>query len=64
MYLLTRSVSLQRWLTHEIPALGISLVIAELLYRFHSFSLECLAFLATWWVVGAALERLVPGDGR
>ena len=27
-----------------IPAL----VVTEMFYKFHSFSLECLAFLATW----------------
>jgi hypothetical protein len=34
-----------------------SLFIAELFYKFHSFTLECLAFLATWYV--ADLVRLV-----
>lgn len=29
-----------------IPAL----IIAEIFYKFHSFSLECVAFLATWLV--------------
>lgn len=27
-----------------------ALVLAEVVYKFHSFSLECLAFLATWTV--------------
>ena len=31
--------------------LGLSLGVAELLYKFHSFTLEALAFLGTWWVL-------------
>ena len=41
-----------------IPAL----VLTEMFYKFHSFSLECMAFLATWllldvlteWIMGSA----------
>jgi len=33
------------------PSAAISIVIAELFYKFHSFTLECVAFLATWYVV-------------
>jgi hypothetical protein len=35
--------------------LVLSLGIAELLYKFHSFTLEAIAFLATWYV----LRRIV-----
>ena len=34
--------------------LALSFGIAEQLYKFHSFTLETLAFLTTWW----ALRRL------
>jgi len=30
---------------------AIAFVIAEQLYKFHSFTLETLAFLATWWAI-------------
>ena len=33
------------------PSAAISIVIAELAYKFHSFTLECVAFLATWYLV-------------
>lgn len=33
------------------PSAAIAIVIAEVFYKFHSFSLECLAFIATWYVV-------------
>jgi hypothetical protein len=38
--------------------LVLSLVIAELFYKFHSFTLEALAFLATWYVLGGIAEAL------
>jgi hypothetical protein len=54
----------RRWaLGIELPSFVISLVIAELFYKFHSFSLECLAFSATWMAIGAMLYgagRLMP----
>ncbi|MFZ0014343.1 MAG: hypothetical protein WAL25_09540 [Acidimicrobiia bacterium] len=40
------------------PTLVASLVIAELFYKFHSFILEAVAMLATWWVL-TTLTRLV-----
>jgi hypothetical protein len=33
---------------------AIAFVIAEQLYKFHSFTLETLAFLATWWAIRRA----------
>ena len=41
-----------------------ALLIAETFYKFHSFTLECLAFLATWYLLDAAVtavRRLVAG---
>lgn len=34
-----------------VASLAIAFVIAEQLYRFHSFTLETIAFLATWWAI-------------
>jgi len=31
--------------------LGVSLTVAEVFYKFHSFTLEALAFLATWYAL-------------
>ena len=33
-----------------------SLVIAEMFYKFHSFSWECLAFLATWGALSGLVD--------
>ena len=51
MHQLIRSHGLVPTLTRELPAAAGALVIAELFYKFHSFMLECLAFLATWYVL-------------
>jgi hypothetical protein len=57
MYTLARQLSLRSLLAIQAPALIGALVIAEMFYKFHSFTLECLAFLATWgaldWMVNA-----------
>jgi hypothetical protein len=58
MYTLFRSVPLRELLLTQAPALLVSFVIAELFYKFHSFTLECLAFLATWFVIDVALTRV------
>jgi hypothetical protein len=33
-----------------------ALIVSELFYKFHSFTLECLAFLATWLVFDVLAE--------
>ena len=53
MYSLIRSMPLGRLLLEQLPAVVLSFVIAELFYKFHSFTLECMAFLATWFVIDA-----------
>lgn len=39
------------------PSGAAAILIAELFYKFHSFTLEALAFVATWYVIDVALER-------
>ena len=58
MYTLTRLLPAKHLLTRQLPALAISLLTAEFLYRFGSFTLEAVAFLATWFVVDAVLSRV------
>ena len=53
MFTLLREVGLRRSLTAEAPALLLAFACAELLYKFGSFALECVAFLATWCVFSA-----------
>jgi hypothetical protein len=63
MYTLMRSLPVSRLLREQLPALAAAFVIAELFYKFHSFTLECLAFLATWFVIDAAVS-LIAGRLR
>ena len=58
MYTLIRSIPTRRLLFEQAPALALSFGIAEPLYKFHSFTLECLAFLATWYVVDALIQPI------
>lgn len=51
MYTLITSMPVQNLLTEQLPVLALSWVIAETFYKFHSFTLETAAFLATWFVL-------------
>ncbi|GEM_PF-919312 len=63
MYTLIHLLSIRQLCLEQLPALGISFVIAEAFYKFHSFTLECLAFLGTWYLLDLASNRLI-GIGR
>ena len=56
MYTFISMMPLRQLLLEQVPALGASLVIAEQFYKFHSFTLECVAFLATWYVIDGVLH--------
>jgi len=56
MYTLTRLISLRHLLLEQLPTLAVSLVIAETFYKFHSFTVECVAFLLTWYAVDGTFQ--------
>lgn len=58
MYTLWRGMHDWRAAWIEAPTLAASVAIAEFFYKFHSFSLECLAFLATWFVLGGVVSAV------
>ncbi|HEV8441148.1 MAG TPA: hypothetical protein VGT40_23915 [Methylomirabilota bacterium] len=58
MYTLIRLIPVKRLLLEQAPALAVSFAIAEAFYKFHSFTLECLAFLATWFVADAVIQPI------
>ena len=58
MYTLIRSQTIKNLLIQQAPALVMSFVIAEFFYKFHSFTRECLAFLATWLVIDFVLSKV------
>jgi len=63
VYTLIKSSEVRKRIAAEVPALTVSAMTAELVYRFHSFTAECLGFLATWFAVSYLLSlarRLWP----
>jgi hypothetical protein len=56
MYTLIRTLPVKRLAFEQAPSLGLALILAELFYKFHSFTLECIAFLATWFVLDAVVH--------
>lgn len=58
MYTLLRVLPLKRVLAEQAPAVGIAWVCAELFYKFHSFTLECAAFLATWFAADLCIQSV------
>ena len=56
MYTLIRLLPIQQSVLEQVPALAASLLIAELFYKFGSFTLECLAFLATWFFIDLSIQ--------
>lgn len=53
MYTLFKFLAGKTIILNQLPILILSMIIAELFYKFHSFTLECLAFLVTWFAIDA-----------
>jgi hypothetical protein len=53
MYQFVRELGLREVAIREAVPLGGALVLAELFYKFHSFTLEAVAFLVTWFALSA-----------
>ncbi len=58
MYTLVKTLSARQFATTQLPSLVGSLALAEVFFKFHSFTLECVAFLATWAVFDFVLSKL------
>jgi hypothetical protein len=56
MYTLLSSLPLRRLWLEQFPSIVLAWTIAELFYKFKSFSLESAAFLLTWFVIDAAIQ--------
>ena len=57
MYSLVHNLD-RRGMAIELPTGIASLAIAEVFFKFKSFSLEFLAFLALWYVLSLATRRI------
>lgn len=68
MYTLMKLLTVREFITQQATTIGLSLVIAELFYKFHSFLLESVAFLVTWfaidWLCQAVMRALVRPSGE
>lgn len=60
MYQLIHGLTASDLFKRQLPVFVVALVIAELLYKFHSFILETGAFLVTWYVLDAIVQWAFP----
>lgn len=60
MFRLIHNLSSSELFYQQLPVFALSFLIAELFYKFHSFTLECGAFLVTWYVFDAGLHWIMP----
>jgi len=58
MYHFFKNPGVKKIAVREIPSFTAAILLAEFLYRFGSFTLECTAFLATWFVFGWVSDKL------
>ncbi|MEO8861418.1 MAG: hypothetical protein ABI358_08345 [Ginsengibacter sp.] len=58
MYTLFKNIPTKKILSIEFPALGFSLIMAEAFYKFGSFTLECGAFLLTWYGTSLIMDTI------
>lgn len=63
MYKLIHSLTARELFKRQLPVFALAFLIAELLYKFHSFTLECAAFLVTWYVLDALAQVLTKRRG-
>jgi hypothetical protein len=63
MFSLIKELGIGVALKQEAVPFLVAFLIAEFFYKFHSFTLECVAFLATWFVL-SFIQSLVIGSRR
>ncbi len=58
MFQLLAAISGLDLFRRQLPCFAVAFMVASLFYRLGSFALECLAFLATWLLLGVLYEGL------
>jgi hypothetical protein len=58
MYTIIRNSSLRALLSLQAPPLLVSFAIASIFFTWKSFALECLGFLALWFVLDAVFTAV------
>jgi hypothetical protein len=56
MFTFLRSLSYKIILLEQVPLIIFCMVIAEFFYKFKSFTLETIAFFATWFVLDVVIQ--------
>jgi hypothetical protein len=56
MYQLIHGMTASELFKRQMPPFMLAFVVAELLYKFKSFALECAAFLVTWYIFDLILS--------
>lgn len=64
MFQLIRALSARQLMARQMPIAAASFVIAEVFYKFHSFALECGAFLLTWFAIDALVQGVTALGAR
>ena len=57
MFTLITTVGVPEVFKREFMPFAAAFLIAEFFYKFHSFALECAAFLLTWWLCSFIQSR-------
>jgi hypothetical protein len=60
MYQLIHSLTVSDLFKRQAPVFLVAFLVAEFFYKFHSFTLECIAFLITWYVLDAVMQLVMP----
>lgn len=63
MYTLLRTSGIKSALVAELPGFLVAFLIAHLFYKFGSFGLELVAFMATWWLATFVKELVLRSFG-
>jgi hypothetical protein len=58
MYSLLNKLGVANFLSYETPALLLSWILAEVFYKFGSFTLETGSFLFTWYLLGFITQKI------
>ena len=56
MFTLIRMLPGRQIMLQQLPPFAAAWLVAELFYKFKSFSLECAAFIVTWYVLDALVQ--------
>jgi hypothetical protein len=60
MYQLIHSLTVSDLFKRQALVFLVAFLVAEFFYKFHSFTLECIAFLVTWYVLDAVMQLVMP----